>query len=143
LAYVWTGAKATLNGRQHMEIEVDGKPWFDGAASCVLFGNCGTVTGGIHAFEHAEPDDGWLDVGVVTAKGMFGWGRVLVRMATGHGDRSSLTKVTRARKVNVKLQHKTLYELDGGERPATRQLKVRVRPGAITLAAPWGSEDLP
>ena len=55
--------------RCSMRVRVDGDDWFEGKASCVLFGNVGTVSGGFTAFDDAEPDDGVLEVGVVTAKG--------------------------------------------------------------------------
>lgn len=49
-------------------IEVDGKRFFKGRVSCVLAGNVGKVLGGVEAFGGAQPDDGLLDLGVVTAE---------------------------------------------------------------------------
>jgi diacylglycerol kinase family enzyme len=51
-------------------VEVDGMAWFKGPATCVLVGNMGTVLGGMAAFPDAHPDDGRLDVGIVTAQGV-------------------------------------------------------------------------
>ena len=76
-----------------------GGTWFKGRASCVLVGNVGTISGGFTAFADAEPDDGQLDVGVVTAKGALQWSRVLARLATGKLDRSPFTRDTSARKI--------------------------------------------
>ena len=64
--------------------------WFDDEASCVLFGNIGTILGGIEAFEHASPDDGRLEVGVVTADGMMQWMRTLGRTALEQGGEISV-----------------------------------------------------
>jgi diacylglycerol kinase (ATP) len=139
VAYVLSGAKATRGKPTRMTIKVDGAMWFTGKASCVLVGNVGTVTGGITVFADAEPDDGWLDIGVVTAKGVVQWMRVLGRMATGHSERSPLTRTTRGRKIDVRLARKTLYELDGGDRPSASRLKVRIEPGAIAIRVPPGS----
>jgi diacylglycerol kinase (ATP) len=135
-AYVWTGAKAMRGTPTRMKIRVDGRTWFDGKASCVLIGNVGTITGGLEVFDDAQPDDGLLDLGVVTAKGVVQWLRVVGRMAAGHTDRSPLIRTTRGRKIDVRLDRKTPYEIDGGDRPPTSKLKVRIEPGAISIRVP-------
>jgi diacylglycerol kinase (ATP) len=136
VAYAWTGLRATRSDRQKVMVDVDGRQWFEGRASCVLVGNFGTITGGVKAFDDAEPDDGRLEVGVVTAAGPLQWGRVLGRAALGRSDKSPLVAMTGGTKVDIRLEHKTPYELDGGARPATRRLKVRIEPGAITVRVP-------
>jgi diacylglycerol kinase family enzyme len=141
LAYVWTGARAIQAKPVKMTIKVDGEAWFKGRASCLLLGNMGTLTGGLTAFPHARPDDGLLEVGVVTADSPLEWGRVLGRLATGHPDRSKLVHTTRGRKVDVKFSRATPYELDGGARPSTKRLKAKVQPGAITVCVPEGSRS--
>jgi diacylglycerol kinase (ATP) len=135
-AYVWTGAKAMRGTPTRMKIRVDGEAWFTGKASCVLIGNVGTITGGLEVFNDAQPDDGWLELGVVTAKGAVQWLRVLGRMAAGQTDKSPLTQTTRGRKIDVALDRKTPYELDGGDRPPASKLKVRIEPGAIVVRVP-------
>ena len=93
LAYVWTGARQPeRRSRARSASEVDGAKWFDGRASCVLFGNVGTLTGGLTAFADARPDDGVLEIGVVTAKGAVQWSRVLGRMAAGRPSDSPFTR---------------------------------------------------
>jgi YegS/Rv2252/BmrU family lipid kinase len=143
LAYVWTGLKAVRGSLTETKISIDGTSWFSGAASCVLLGNVGTITGGITAFDDARPDDGWLEVGVVTAKGAIDWARTLGRMATSRADRSPFVRVTRARKIDVRLDPPLPYELDGGDRKPTARLKARIEPGAITVCVPepQGDED--
>jgi YegS/Rv2252/BmrU family lipid kinase len=136
VAYAWTGLRATRAGRQAVKVAVDGDQWFQGEASCVLVGNLGTITGGVKAFDDAEPDDGRLEVGVVTAAGPWQWGRVLSRAALGRSDRSPLVSMTAGTNVDVRLDEKTPYELDGGARAATRRLKVRIEPMAITVRVP-------
>ena len=119
-----------------MTITVDGTSWFEGEAAVVLFGNVGTITGGIRAFEDARPDDGWLDVGVATPTGPMEWARTLVRMAAGHSDRSPFVRTTRAKKITVKLAEPLAYELDGGDRGSDDHLKARIVPAAITICVP-------
>jgi diacylglycerol kinase (ATP) len=138
LAYVWTGTRATRAKPTKMSIKIDGARWFKARASCLLLGNMGTLTGGITAFPNARPDDGLLEVGVVTARGPLQWTRVLARLATGRAERSKLVHTTRARRITVKLDRATPYELDGGVRPATRRLRARIEPQAITVCVPEG-----
>jgi diacylglycerol kinase (ATP) len=136
LAYVWTGLRHVNGAAPEAKVLVDGVEWFDDEASCVLVGNVGTITGGIHAFDDAKPDDGWLDVGVATAQGAMQWARALGTMAVGRSDHSPFVRITRARRVDVKLRHKLEYELDGGARDAVKKLTIQVAPAAVTVCTP-------
>ena len=140
LAYVWAGARAIRAKATKMTVKIDGRPWFKGRASCILLGNMGTVTGGLVVFPHARPDDGLLEIGVVTAQGPVQWARILSRLASGHADRSKMVHMTRGREVDVRLDRARPYELDGGDRPARRHLRATVEPGAITVCVPEGSD---
>jgi diacylglycerol kinase (ATP) len=136
LAYAWTGLRNVDGAGREVRIKLDGDTWYKGRASCVLLGNVGTITGGIPAFADARPDDGWLEVGVVTAEGAVEWARTLGRMVTGHPDRSPFVRTGRAKKIRVRLSKPVVYELDGGARTRTDRLKARVAPGAITVCVP-------
>ena len=85
LAYVRSGAAALRAGADQVHVVVDGVTFFEGPASCVLVGNVPRATGGLLVFNDAEPDDGLLDVGVVTAEGTVQWLRVLGRVALAPG----------------------------------------------------------
>ncbi|MFE9201408.1 diacylglycerol/lipid kinase family protein [Micromonospora sp. NPDC007230] len=136
IAYVWTGLRHVRGELIHTRIRVDGADWFDGEASCVLFGNVGTITGGIPAFDDARPDDGALEIGVSTASGAVDWARTLGRMAAGRSADSPLVRITRGRQVRVRFAAPKTYELDGGARGTTRRLKVKAVPGALTVCCP-------
>jgi len=138
LAYVWAGLRHINGEAPHAQVMIDGVKWFDDEASCVLVGNVGTITGGIHAFDDAKPDDGWLDVGVATAQGAMEWARALGTMAVGRSDHSPFVRMTRARRIDVKLKSKLEYELDGGARVAAKSLSVRVAPAAVKVCVPVG-----
>jgi diacylglycerol kinase family enzyme len=135
-AYVWTGARAVRREPVATKVRVDGHLWFDGDASCVLVGNVGKILGGVNAFEYAETDDGLLDVAVITAHGAVQWGRTLARAAFGHAEKSPLVKVTKAKKIRVTTEKSLPYEMDGGVRDKTKELRVRVVPAAITVRVP-------
>lgn len=136
LAYVWTGLRHLDDPAPKAKIKVDGTNWFSDEASCVLVGNVGTVTGGIAAFDEAKPDDGWLDVGVATARGAMQWARTMGRMALGRSEDSPFVHMTRARRVDVKLWEPLTYELDGGARAPARRIRVEVNPAAVKVCVP-------
>ena len=133
LAYVWTGLRHVRGELTRTRVTVDGHIWFEGEASCVLFGNVGTITGGIPAFDDARPDDGALEIGVSTASGAVDWARTLGRMAAGRSEDSKFVRITRGRKVKVRFAEPKTYELDGGARGRIKRLKVRSVPAALTV----------
>ncbi len=135
-AYVWTAVKAAGTARQRARIRIDGRQWFDGAVSCVLIANVGQVGNGVHAFENATPDDGYLDVGVVTAATRWQWAQVIARMLVGKPQGSKFVEVSRGREFDVRLARKAPYELDGGDRNPVKRLRVSVEPAAITVCVP-------
>ena len=136
LAYVWTGVRASRMPPVKMSIKVDGSAWYKGPVSCLLVGNMGHLTGGLAAFPDARPDDGQLDIGVVSASTPLQWARVAGRLVAGQADRSKLVSTTRARRVTVKLKKPTRYELDGGARDRVDRLDIRVHPQAVKVCVP-------
>jgi diacylglycerol kinase family enzyme len=137
-AYVWTGSKNIRSKPFRAAIKVDGADWYKGKASCILVGNVGTLFGGVEAFEDARPDDGKLELGVVTAEGLFEWSRMIARVAIGTPSKSPFAQTTKATSVKVKLNRKVLYELDGGDREKVKAFKVKVEPSAVTVCVPNG-----
>jgi diacylglycerol kinase family enzyme len=120
VAYVFGGAANITTEPFEAKITIDGTLWYDGPASTILVGNIGELFGGIEVFEDARPDDGELDVGLLTAEGPL----------------SPFVRITRARTLKVKLDRKVRYELDGGDRKKVRSFKVKVEPEAITVCVP-------
>jgi diacylglycerol kinase (ATP) len=139
-AYVWTSLRSTNARPTRATVKLDGRRWFKGEASCVLIGNVGSILGGVEVFNGARPDDGWLDVGVSTAKGPIQWARTLARVVAGPGpaDRSPFIHTTRAKRIAIKLDRSRPYELDGGSRRKTARVKVRVVPDGLKVCVPTG-----
>ena len=135
-AYIWTGARHIRSTPVRTTVRIDGHTWFDDKASCVLIANVGSIGGGVTAFEHASPDDGKLDVAVMTADGAWQWLRTLARASIGHAENSPLIQMTQAGKITVETRTRRPYELDGGARPRTNTLRVHVVPHAVTIRVP-------
>ena len=136
LAYIGGGVKALQARSVPMKIRIDGKVWWRGKGSCFLTGNVGTIMGGLRVFPEASPEDGMLEVGVVTAKSAWQWLQVLSRVVRGKVEDSPLIKTGRGKKITVSLGRKMPYELDGGARDPVRKLKIGVVPGGVTVCVP-------
>jgi diacylglycerol kinase (ATP) len=136
LAYVWTGAKHLRDKPFKATIAVDGAPWYDGDASCILLGNVGKLFGGVEAFEDARPDDGILELGVVSADGTRQWVQTIARAVVGNAGNAANAHTTKVHSVRIKLDKKVPYELDGGDRKKVRKLRVDIEPGAVEVCVP-------
>lgn len=136
LGYIVTGAKHLGDQQVRVSVTVDDAPWFKGKASCVLFANVGKVLGGMTVFPEAQPNDARLEIGVVTAKGLVEWGRALGRTMVGGPEGSPFVHTESGGAFEVRLDRKTPYELDGGERPPTKRLRVSIEPASISVCVP-------
>jgi diacylglycerol kinase (ATP) len=135
-AYIMTAAKNLHGASTRVSVDVDGSRWFTGRASCVIVGNVGSLIGGIELFEHADPTDDKLDIAVVRAERLLDWARLAARALAGHANRSPLLASTTGRKIDLRLDRRLPYELDGGERGTTKKVKVRLRHHAINVCVP-------
>ena len=138
LAYVWTGMRAMRGDRVRADVRIDGHRWFEGPSSCVLVSNVRAITGGLVVFEDARPDDGRLDVGVVTAGGVRSWIRVFVRVLLRQVGRSPLVRTASGEKVEIRLSEPMRWELDGNDRKPTDRLSVSVEPLSLLVCVPRG-----
>ena len=135
-AYLFAGASNLNAPRARAIIEVDGKRFYKGRVSCVLVGNVAKVLGGIEVFRGAQPDDGLLELGLVTAKNPAEWARVLGRAVAGRPGDSPFVEVTRGERFRVRFNRSMPYELDGGARGTVKDLRIKVHPGSIKLCLP-------
>ena len=136
LAYIWAASKNLRVEPFKARIEVNGDLWYDDEASCLLVGNVGALFGGLEAFESASPEDGQLELGVTRAESLGQWARTLARTAIGSAATSPFVQATKAERIDVEFKPKVLYELDGGDRKEVKRLKVKVKPGALTVMVP-------
>jgi YegS/Rv2252/BmrU family lipid kinase len=135
-AYVVSGVRNLRSESFGVTLKVDGSPWFDGSATCVLVGNIGDLFGGVDVFPDASVDDGLLDVAVMTAEGPLQVARTVLRTAVGDPQRSPFVRRTKARKLTAKMDRQVRYELDGGDRTKVQKFTVEVEPRAVTVRVP-------
>ena len=143
-AYLWTGLRNISAAQVEGKVKVDDVLFYEGQLSCVLVGNVSKVFASIEAFEGARPDDGVLEVAVVSASNPVEWTRAVTRVVVDRAEKSPFITVTSGRKIRVTLRSKLAYEIDGGDRTKTKKLRIDVRPASITVCVPhrWHEEAL-
>jgi diacylglycerol kinase (ATP) len=135
-AYIWTGAKNLSVSPVSATIEVEGRQFYSGKITCVLVGNMSEVFAGVEVFTGSRPDDGLLELGVITAKSRIQWARTIGRTVVGRAEKSPFVVTSRGKSMKVTFAHKTAYELDGGVRKATKKLRIKVQPSSVTICVP-------
>jgi diacylglycerol kinase (ATP) len=136
VAYLWSGARNLAEKPVKATIDLEGRRFHKGAISCVLFGNMSEVLGGIEVFEGSSPDDGLIEMGIVSAKSRTQWLRTLTRVAVGRAEDSPFVVTTRGSAMTVRFDRPVAYEVDGSEQKPARRLKVKVRPRSTTVCVP-------
>ncbi|SCG69898.1 Diacylglycerol kinase family enzyme [Micromonospora halophytica] len=134
-AYVVGAAKHLRDRPMRVTVAIDDKPPLRRRARTVLIANVGRLQGGVRLLTDAEPDDGWLDVAVLTPRTLRHWlamGWALVRR------RGSVPRmeVFRARRVEITSNRAQPRQLDGDLIEPGRSLRAEIRPGSLWLCVP-------
>jgi YegS/Rv2252/BmrU family lipid kinase len=120
-------------------LRADGGPPMRYQASGIIVGNVGWLQGGVPLLPDAAPDDGLLDVVVLTAHGWTSWlivaAHVLLRRETAQVPRSTFAEL----RIDVDDEHP--WELDGEVMGSTRRLVMALHPEKLLLRMPVPPED--
>lgn len=135
-AYLWTGARQLAADPIRCQVWVEGRKFYKGKVTCVLIGNLSQIMGSISVFEDSRPDDGILEIGVMSAKSRTQWIRTIGRVVTGRAENSPFVDTTRGTKFKIRFDHKVLYELDGSVRESTKRLDIKIYPKSINICVP-------
>ena len=137
IAYLSAGVKAVRTAERFpVRVKADGEQLFKGEATCVLVANIGRVMGGFDAVPGARPDDGRLDVAVVTAEGAAQWGSLVWHAVRGAHTANGLMHLGSGSHITVRLDRKRRMEMDGGVRGKTDRLDVKAVPGGLLVRVP-------
>jgi diacylglycerol kinase (ATP) len=90
----------------------------------VLVANVGKILGGIEAFPEARPDDGRLELGLVTAGNTAQWARTFARLARGQATVSPSVKVTQGRSSGSGSARRSATSSTAAP-PASKKLRIR------------------
>lgn len=104
----------------------------------VLIGNVGKLQAGLPMLPDASPDDGLLDVVVISPRTHWEWFEVAVRVIFRRPHRMH-TETLRGRHVEVETEEPQPYQLDGDVRVETTRLVCNVEPQSLVLCVPHGS----
>ncbi|GHD45842.1 diacylglycerol/lipid kinase family protein [Mycetocola manganoxydans] len=150
LAYVDAGIRVLPDARPfRIRYQLDGKPVHSAHVSTILFGNCGTLTGGLEMMPDAIVDDGLLDIAVLQPTGTLGWidiwrklrfengflrrssiGRKLISATSGS---ASTISYLRSAGVTVSLDKPRHVELDGDEFGVVAGVRFAADAGALAV----------
>ncbi len=150
LAYVDAGIRMLPEARPfRIRYQLDEKPPHNAHVSTILFGNCGTLTGGLEMMPDAIIDDGLLDVAVLQPKGTLGWielwrklrweggflrrssiGRRIIKVTSGSA--STITYL-RSTGITVLLDKARHVELDGDEFGVVVGVRFAADAGALAV----------
>lgn len=142
-AYVLAALKHLVDRPMRVSIRIDDQAPLQRTARSVLVGNVGRLQGGVRLLPDAEPDNGQMDVAILTPRHLGHWLALAwaVLLRRGRVPRMQVLRGSRIVIVSDRLQPR---ELDGDVIDPGRTLAVTVRPGALWLcvAQPERSPDL-
>nr|WP_144018577.1 diacylglycerol kinase family protein [Demequina sp. NBRC 110051] len=148
LAYVESlGRAVSASDIIAMGLAVDGGETERHQAHTLIVGNCGLLTGGVTLLPDATPDDGELDMLVLSADGVSGWLDTLRSMVWDNGlkrlvgasdkaESSESVDHRRLTEVVVDLEQPRMLELDGDEVGETARITFSVQPAALQVRVP-------
>ena len=135
-AYLAAALRHLWDRPMRVSLRTDAGPPLRRRASEVIVGNVGTLQGGLALLPDAQPDDGRLDLVVLTAWGGVGWLAVALHMLLRYsGPTFQVVRRTFA-ELRIDTDRAQLWELDGEVMGRTRQLVITVRPGALVVRVP-------
>jgi len=121
--------------RARFEVTMDDRPVLRRAGVGVLVGNVGRLQGGLTVLPDAQPDDGLLDVVVLTPHSFRDWPELALRIVLRRPDSGEQAQILRGTRVQITADRAVPLEYDGDDAGDTTGITVRVIPGAIVVCA--------
>lgn len=116
-------------------LRADGGPPVRHWASGVIVGNVGALQGHVRLLPDAAPDDGVLDVAVLTAWGIMGWLGLVADVLLLRRRSARLTRLT-CRELDIATRRPRHWEADGDVIGVARRLAVTLHPGSLLVCVP-------
>jgi diacylglycerol kinase family enzyme len=139
-AYAVAAVKHLRNRPMRVRISLDGGLPLRRRARTVLVGNVGRLQGGIPLLPDAVPDDGYLDVAVLSPRTMRHWLALAWGVIRRRRDVSRM-ETFRAERIEIYSDRVQARELDGDVIEPGRLLSVTVKPAALSVCVPDDSSD--
>ena len=140
LAYVGGAAKHLRDRPMRVRIVIDGGTPMPRRPRSVIVGNVGRLQGGVRLLTEAQPDDGKLDVAVLSPRSLrhwveLGWGVVRRRKSV------PLMETYSAERVEIYSNRLQPRQLDGDLIEPAKSLKIQIRRKALLLCVPQPAGD--
>jgi diacylglycerol kinase family enzyme len=140
LAYAAGAAKHLRDRPMHLSIALDDKPPFTRRPRTVIVGNVGRLQGGMRLLTDAQPDDGLLDVAILSPRTLrhwaaLGWGVLRRKQSVPSMETHTATRV------QIRSKRNQPRQLDGDLIDPGKELLVTVRPKALLLCVPQPATD--
>ncbi len=136
VAYAGSALRHLRDRPMRITLRTDEDPPLRRRASGVIAGNVGALQGGLPLLPDAQPDDGRLDVVILTARGLGSWLRVAAHVALRRPGATDQVLRRTFRELRVETGRAHLWQLDGEVMGRTRQLVITVRPGTLLVRVP-------
>jgi diacylglycerol kinase family enzyme len=135
-AYVLSALKHLRRPGTQLQVVIDGGRPYRTRAQTVIVGNMGRLQGGVQLLQAAVPDDGLLDIAVVSSRGLADLGRIVSRVLT-HREHTDHRFVTlQGKHIEITLRHAQPRQVDGDLLDPSRRLEIEVEPAAVVVRVP-------
>lgn len=131
-AYALSALRHLWDRPTRVVLAADGRPPLRRWASGVIAGNVGELQAGIRLLPDAVPDDGVLDVAVLTAWGLIGWLGLTADVLLLRRKTARLTRLT-CRELVIETGRARRWEIDGEVAGFATRLTVTVKPGDLLV----------
>jgi diacylglycerol kinase (ATP) len=135
-AYLVGGARSLRHRRTHLSLRLDDAPPRQAVVRTVLVGNVGKLQGGLQLLPDAAPDDGMLDVALVSPRSPKDWVVLVARGITGRHRPDHRLELLRARRVEVRTRRVEARQVDGDLIDDGRGFTAEIDPAAIVVRVP-------
>src|SRR5690606_30902740 len=145
LAYVEAMGRAfTAAENVEFDLSLDDGDWQRMSGHTLLIGNCGAIQGGVTLLPDAVPDDGKLDLLLVSAENAVQWAQTLRTIVWDNGIRRLIGGAEETVSIDaaqhltatagtVRLDRPVAFEIDGEEAGEVDAFDVRVQPAALRI----------
>ena len=140
IAYVAGGLKHLRDRPMRARIVLDGGPPMPRHPRTVIVGNVGRLQGGVRLLSEAQPDDGKLDVAILSPNNLGHWAS-LAWAVVRRRKRVPLMETFTAERVEIHSNHRQQRQLDGDLIEPGRSMRIRVRHKALLLCVPQPDAD--
>ncbi len=137
MAYVVAGMRHLSFPAVEVEVTADEQAPVIRRARAVMIGNVGTLTGGVTLLPEAAPDDGKVELALVSPGRLTDWPRVAYRVMSRRHHPDQHLEFMSGRRVRVRvLDQDVPRQLDGDPIPRGQELFCQVEPKMLVVRTP-------